>query len=408
MINPKAQSFSTKGAKHQINDDMLMMNPEQGIYVICDGVSEGGQGKFASNAVSKTIQEMLTAANSTIRKNGAQLTGTKRLQAMQELLLSAYADAQTNLKKEAKINPLYQTASTTCISLWMDGRFGILAHIGDSRAYLYRAGKLYQLTKDHNGMNELIAAGMTQEQAMKSPMAKALSRAMGNSGYTQPELLKVEFQPNDFLVMCTDGVYSALQANGLQQLIQALSEGTQNLKEWIDRCAYQSGDDASIIQIHFPEEIYQDVPIQASERIKLIQQTPLCRHFDYIQKSHIAAICEVETFKAGSLIIQEGTDGESMYISAKGTLEVLNKGQHVCYMKPGEFFGEIALIQESKRTATVVAKEDAVLLSLSRKDLFEVFKKDLLMEKHFYRAMLETSLDRLVNLGDELSKLKSI
>ena len=78
----------------------------------------------------------------------------------------------------------------------MDGRFAIMAHIGDSRAYLYRAGKVYQLTKDHNGYDELVRMGMAPEEAAKNPLAKSLARAFG-ARFTQPDLLKVEFQPND-------------------------------------------------------------------------------------------------------------------------------------------------------------------------------------------------------------------
>lgn len=407
MIQPKVSHLSHMGNRHQTNDDCALVNQEQGIYVLCDGVSEGGNGRYASDFVSKQIQEKLIEANQYIRKNGAQLLGPKRLQKMQEFILSAYTEAQSNLTKLASQNGNYKNAHTTCITVWLDGRFAILAHLGDSRAYLFRAGKVYQLTKDHSGLDELIKMGMSEEEAKKNPMANSLAKAFG-ARFSQPDLIKIEFQPKDIIILCTDGVYSALQTQGVTQLFQAVIQN-QDLKGGIEQCARISGDDSTMIQIQFPEGMYQDDGIQAADRVKLIQQTPLSKYFDFVQKSHVAAICDLEEYKAGSVIIQEGTEGECMYIVAKGRLEITLKGQHLTFKMPGEFIGEVALIQESsKRTASAIASEDTVLLSLTRSNLDEAFKKDQDLERYFYKAMLEMVMNRMVEQGREIAQLRSV
>ena len=181
----------------------------------------------------------------------------------------------------------------------------------------------------------------------------------------------------------------------------------QDIKAAIENCAKQSGDDSTLLQIQFPNEMKQESNILASDRIKLIQQTPLSKYLDYIQKSHVSAVCEVEQFKAGSVIFQEGTEGECMYVVASGRLEVMLKGQNLTFKGPGEFIGEVALLQTSKRTASVIAREDSTLLSLGRADLADVFKKDPQLERHFYKAMLEMVLDRMVEQGREIAQLRS-
>lgn len=405
MIQPKVNHLSFMGARHKTNDDYALANQEQGIYVLCDGVSEGGNGRFASELVAKKIQEHLVLANRYIEKNGAQLLGPKRLQKMQDLLLNSFAEAQNELVKQGLGNSNYKNAHTTCLTLWMDGRFAILAHLGDSRAYLYRAGKIYQLTKDHNGFDELVKMGMSPDEAHKSPVAKSLSKAFG-ARFHQPDLLKIEFQPNDILILCTDGVYTTLQNQGFPQLVHAMIQG-QDYKGAIEQCARLSGDDSTLLQVQFPAEMLHAHPIQAADRIKLIQQTPLSKYFDYIQKSHVAAICEIEEFKAGSVIFQEGTDGECMYVVASGRIEVLLGGQNLTFKGPGEFIGEVALVKFGKRTATIVAKEDSVLLSLNRADLDEVFGKDPGIERHFYKAMLEMVMERMIEQGSEIARLRN-
>ena len=167
MIQPKVNHLSFMGAKHKTNDDYVLINQEQGVYIVCDGVSEGGNGRFASELIAKRVQEQLTHANHFIQKNGALLLGPKRLQKMQELLLGAFAEAQTSLVKMGETDPNYRNAHTTCLTLWIDGRFAILAHLGDSRAYLYRTQKVYQLTKDHNGYDELPQDGDAARRSSK-------------------------------------------------------------------------------------------------------------------------------------------------------------------------------------------------------------------------------------------------
>ena len=413
MIQLKASALTQIGAKHLQNDDSVFLNENEGIYIICDGVSEGGQGKLASELITRIIQEKLIQANANFKKREAELVGTKRLQAMQEVMQNTFADAQSTLSGLAQNNPLYKVAATTCIAFWFNGRFAILGHIGDSRAYLFRAGKLYQLTRDHCGLDELLKMGMPMETAKKSPLARSLTRAFGNAQFNQPDLLKIEFEPNDTLFMCTDGVYSAL--NTPQNMTSFVHDLIHDLplKPWIEKCAKTSGDDSTLLHIHFKNvekrsEVEPSlVGIQASDRIHLVQKTPLSKYLDYVQQSHIAAICEIEIFKKGETVIREGDEGDCMYIIAKGLLNIESRGKLLKENKPGEFFGEIALVQKSKRTATAIAKEDSVLLSLMRSDLEEVFKKDPLIETRFYKAMLETVLDRVVDLSAQVLGAKN-
>jgi len=414
MLKPKAQSWSIQGSKHQTNDDTATINLEAGIYVICDGVSEGGEGRFAADLVSRSLEESLTLARKQIDQR-APTTKPSRLIQMQDAMIQAFHEAQANLQKAALQNPKYRLSATTCIALWLDGRFGIMAHIGDSRAYLFRGKKIYQLTKDHSGLDELIAMGLPPEVAAKNPLAKGLTRAFGNARYNHPDLLKIEFQGDDLLILCTDGVYSAyppgqFDVPGFVKVLQMDQTTGQdrNVRGFLDRTADISGDDSTLVALSIPKDPLVSPSVQASDRIKFVSQTPLSKYFDYVQKSHIAAICDLEAIQAGSVLMQEGTDGEKMYIVCSGTLEVQMQGQHVAYKKAGDFLGEVALIQQIKRTATLVAKEDTVLLSLKRQDLFEVFKKDVAIEKAFYRSMLEMILEQMVKQGQEIAQMKGL
>lgn len=412
MLKLKTQFHSTQGARHTRNDDHIAIQEAEGIYIICDGVSEGGQGKIAAELITHSIQESLIKANATLKNSNQPLNGSRRLLAMQEYMSNAFMDAQTALEAKAQNNKNYQFAATTCIAVWLWGRFATIAHVGDSRAYLYRKNKLYQLTKDHSGYEEMIKRGIPPEAAKKSSLARSLTRALGNAQFNQPDLLKIEFEPNDNLFLCTDGVHSAIEATpNMAAFVQDLVN-QKDLKPWMQKCSTVSGDDSSVIQINFKvDDAFSDLEptltnIQASDRIELIRKTPLSKYLDFSQKSHIAAICDIHQIKAGTTVIRENDDGDSMYINAIGELIFEVNHKQLSHSNPGDFFGEIALIKNSKRTASVVAKTDSVLLSLNRSALQEIFKKDPLIETRIYKSMLETLMDRFVSLTEKITTEK--
>lgn len=109
MFKPKAQSWSTQGSNHSINDDSVLVNPEQGIYVICDGVSEGGEGRFASKLVAQTVHEKLGEARRRMRTEGMQFIGAKRLQIMQEATLPGFFRSSNQFTKKIDSGSKLQT-----------------------------------------------------------------------------------------------------------------------------------------------------------------------------------------------------------------------------------------------------------------------------------------------------------
>ncbi len=407
MIKLKAQAYSVMGSQHTKNDDAIFINQDERIFIISDGVSDGGQGRFASNLVTRLLSERLLEANQVFQSSGEVMSYPKRLHAMAEVLQSAFIDAQGALKAEAKQNPDFRSASCTCIAVWFHGRFAILGHIGDSRAYLSRAGKVQQLTKDHTGYHEMLKMGFTPEAASKSPLARGLTRAMGKAQLNQADFLKIEFQSGDTLVLCTDGFYSSIEKQAKLNDFVSDFENDLKIEPWVEGSAKSSGDDSSVVSVHFEEHADAQVTdrkmgLRAAERIELVRNTPLSRYLDYFQKAHVAAICEMERFKAGATVLSEGDEGAWMYVVASGTLTVSKNGKFIRKAGPGDFLGEIALIQNTKRGATVVAEGDVVLLSLMRSDLEEVFKKDPQIETQFYKSMLENALEKVVELTDKI------
>jgi serine/threonine protein phosphatase PrpC len=382
MRQPKTLHLSYLGNGRQVNEDFPIVNQEQGVHVLCHGLSKEGKGHSLSEFVAKRIQECLIKANQELSEKAVEIQGQVKLEKMQEFMLSAFSEVQSELIKLSAQSPY--SASVSCLALWLTDRFAILARTGALRAHLYRTNKVYPLFRDGG-------EGL--------PM-------FGHPSAVVPELLKIDFESGDLIFLTTSGVYSAFEGPDLGRLVQALIRG-DGLKALMAQAAYSTKKDATLIQVQFPQD-QADSQITSAERVELVSKTPLFKHMDQNQKTHLSGLFQAEEFESDTILAQEGTVGECLYLIAKGTLEISIGGQFIAYKKPGEFFGEISLLQLSKRTATVVARGPVTLLTLQRGDLTEAFLKDVSLEKSFYKGMLEIVLDHYVEQGREIAKMKSV
>lgn len=95
----------------------------------------------------------------------------------------------------------------TALALATDDRSFTIAHIGDSRAYLYRQGALTQLTADHTWVQQQVDAGLlTPEEARRHPLASMLTRALGISDDPEVDIIHGELEPGDLILLCSDGL----------------------------------------------------------------------------------------------------------------------------------------------------------------------------------------------------------
>lgn len=398
LITKKQISGSVKGARRHICDDALSLSNSDHIYVICDGVSQGGHGGEAARFVSKTIQEALSASSLKLQSNDNSTDRSilEALSWMQNEVIQIFGETQSLLQSSFDKEG---SSATTALAFWMVGRFAVIAHLGDTRAYLIRSGKVYQLTQDHNGYAEMIKTGIDPDVAKKHPMANALTRAFGTDHYLSPDITRVEFQAGDQIILATDGAFKGLQEKGWDKILDVTN--SESLSKLLGELSEVTYDDASLVLIEFDDagndkiELNQN-HIKAADRIELIQKIPLCRYMSFTQKAQLATLCTIQQFKTGEKLITEGTEGDQLYILINGLLEITRKSKHVSLIGAGAFVGETGLIKKVKRTATVTAKQTSLVLSLESKDLMEYLSKDLSVESAFYRSMTETLLDRLV------------
>ena len=130
----------------------------------------------------------------------------------------------------------------------------MLAHVGDSRAYLLRDRRLHALTTDHSYVQKLVAQGsLTQDEASRHPQRNVLLQALGSPGQSIPDTRIQSLEPDDVILLCTDGLTKML---GEEEILSLLSDAqgspTDMSRRLVDRANENGGKDNTTVLLIRP------------------------------------------------------------------------------------------------------------------------------------------------------------
>ena len=129
----------------------------------------------------------------------------------EDALSHAVAEANHAIYTESRRDPLKAGMGTTLTAIWVDEKDVYLAHVGDSRAYLFRNKALIQLSRDHSLVGEMLEMGViTYKEALTHPQRNYITRALGTGKSVEPDILRIDYKPDDVWLLCTDGLSNNL------------------------------------------------------------------------------------------------------------------------------------------------------------------------------------------------------
>ncbi len=144
-------------------------------------------------------------------------------ESIEKSLLRAFRLANRQIFDESRQHDRFRGMGTTCTAIVIHGQSLYFAHVGDSRAYLLKAGQLIQLTEDHTYVQELLrTGGITVEAAANHPNRNVLTQAMGTKADVRVDLGRcvLPFDLTDRLLLCSDGLYEYGTSEELLQVLQ--------------------------------------------------------------------------------------------------------------------------------------------------------------------------------------------
>ena len=204
-----------KGRARDNNEDSVALDEGTALAVLADGMGGYNAGEVASGMATSFIRSEL---GRWLQQAGDDTPDAEVRRAMDICV----DNANRAIFNAANANPQYAGMGTTLVLALFRGNRLLVGHVGDSRAYRLRGGRLVQLTRDHSLLQEQIDAGLiTPEQAAFATHKNLVTRAVGVEDTVLLETHLHEVQPGDLYLLCSDGLSDMLDDAGIAQLLKS-------------------------------------------------------------------------------------------------------------------------------------------------------------------------------------------
>lgn len=261
------RGMSDPGMKRRNNEDSYLINEELSLAIVADGMGGHNAGEVASamaTEVTNTKFKIMLRDGTVppVLRDKIPLVANQLAHAIELASLAIY-DASLAAGKSGM--------GTTETSVILDGTKLYFAHVGDSRAYMVRGGRLSQVTEDHSFVMESVRKGlMTLEQAEASPLKNILTRALGSPDLPEVDITSCNVSPGDRVILCTDGLFKCVTEKEMLDIVLKADDDLDACDDLIEYGNQHGGPDNITVVIgtvfQVPED--SDIPHRKSKGIK--------------------------------------------------------------------------------------------------------------------------------------------
>jgi PPM family protein phosphatase len=221
------------GRKRRRNEDAFVERPP--LFAVADGMGGAQAGEVASRLAAAALEDDADGA-----------TGPE------ERVVALIEEANRRVFQRANEDEAASGMGTTMTVALVDGDQVTIGHVGDSRAYRFRAGELEQLTDDHSLVAELVRSGrLTPEEADTHPQRSVITRAVGTDPDIDVDRFTVEAAPGDVYLICSDGLSDMLDERQIRDVFSEHSDDLEAAAKALVGAANRVGGDDNITVVVF-------------------------------------------------------------------------------------------------------------------------------------------------------------
>jgi len=224
---------SDTGRKRRRNEDNYVVEPP--LFGVADGMGGAQAGEVASKLAASALED---------GSDGA-LHGQDRVGALIQ-------EANRRVYERATSDPAASGMGTTMTVALVEGGIVTIGHVGDSRAYLVRDGRMEQLTDDHSLVNELVKSGkLTAEEAEAHPQRSVITRAVGTDPDVDVDAFTVDAQDGDVFLICSDGLTDMVEDEDILEVLDRNRSDLDRAVKSLVAAANRGGGEDNITAVAF-------------------------------------------------------------------------------------------------------------------------------------------------------------
>lgn len=234
MSNALAHGAATDVGGRNTNQDFFIAEPP--LFAVADGMGGHRAGDVASRTAVEVVVQQLGGGD--------------------EALTEAVREANREVFQKAGSNPDFKDMGTTMTAMLVRDGSTHLVHVGDSRAYLLRAGELRRLTEDHSLVARMVREGrITPAQAEYHPQRSVLEKALGIGSDIDVDATTLDTEPGDRILLCSDGLTNVLDDQDILRILQEERDPTKAAKRLVtDAVRGGANDNVTSVVVDLPGE----------------------------------------------------------------------------------------------------------------------------------------------------------
>jgi protein phosphatase len=230
-----AAYVSDRGHVRALNNDSVFFAPDRGLFIVSDGMGAQESAGLASRIVVRVLPSLVLRR---LNESGDPVVDGA------SALGESIPALSIRLRRETEGKSGLSGLGATVVALLIRDAHALIAHLGDSRAYLLRSGKTTLLTRDHSVTQVLLEEEeISSDEARRHSARGKLSRYVGMEGDAPPDLKSMPIVPGDRFLLCSDGLYRAVDDAGIGQILRAHLEPNAAAMALVARANGEGGKD---------------------------------------------------------------------------------------------------------------------------------------------------------------------
>lgn len=389
MMLTDAAGASRKGPREN-NQDAFRTIAYDGVFAIADGMGGLAHGERMSAAAIERVDAHADALALLAAEGDDDSKVEEARRRLIEQLERFFHESATALFKMAEEEG--KRMGTTLTAMVLVGDRVLIGHIGDTRVYRIRGSVAEVLTEDHSIAASRLRRGlMTYGEYLQSGQKGLLYQSLGPVPEVDPQVIEAEIAAGDVLVMCSDGVWGALEPPEFSRIVRDVT--AEAAADALVDAAIENGTDDNCTAVVV--RVLDIGKVRNAPLPQELSRATLFAGFDEAELRHLVPYTCYKRYDADQDVFREGDFGDALYVVDQGAVEIRREGTPLAQLGPGDYFGDLSLAAETNHLAGARAVMPTRLLVLDRRALDDLSTRKPDLAIKLLRRVMSRLAERL-------------